>query len=408
MKKNQIKQSDLDAIYAVELPELKPTTFSYNFAIFSVSFMFCMILLSTIIEAPSSVELPGKLVLDNPAIPVRAARSFTVFNNNLVENQYVASGATLITSSFGFSPQFLRLHIMLLTEIEQISNATEECSKCLFDLTQHSEAISKLSERSLFPEFLEFVNKNKMQITTLSQGLKGSGEELRGYFVRIEEIDKKLNQKRAVATETDKAKWNSQRGSLYRQYTTASQKYGEQKAVYLQYKAAFKPQYELLKSRLAQLEARENIRAPIDGKVTNIKIRGTGEMVPAGQILFEIVPEKSNLMVQLDVSNRDIGGIKIGDEVDIAFDAYPEYDYGRVKAKVVKILEPDTLENPNAPSARSFRVQAELSAQSIRGKSQEHQLLNSLTLKARMTNRKESLFMSFIRTIFKFKDEIKS
>ena len=125
-------------------------------------------------------------------------------------------------------------------------------------------------------------------------------------------------------------------------------------------------------------------------------------------IFFEIVPEKSNLMAQLDVSNRDIGTVKIGDEVEIAFDAYAEYDYGRVKAKVVKILEPDTLENPNTPSARSFRVQADLSSQSIRGKGQEHQLLNSLTLKARFTGRKESLFMSFIRSIFKFKDEIKS
>lgn len=408
MKKNQIKQSDLDAIYSVELPELKPTTFSYNFAIFSVSFMFCMILLSTVIEAPSSVELPGKLVLDNPAIPVRAIRSFTVFNNNLVENQYVASGATLITSSFGFSPSFLKLHNMLLSEIEQISNGSDDCSKCLFNLAQHTESIQHLNERSLFPEFLDLVTKNKMQITMLSQGLKSTAEESRGYFVRIDEIDKKINQKRAVANETDKHKWETQRGQLYRQYTAVNQRYAEQKAVYLRYKAAFKPQYELLKSRMAQLEAKENIRAPIDGKVTNIKVRGTGELVTAGQILFEIMPEKSNLMGQLDVSNRDIGTIKISDEVEIAFDAYAEYDYGRVKAKVVKILEPDNLENSNAPNARSFRVQVELNSQSIRGKGQEHQLLNNLTLKARLSNRKESLFMSFLRTIFKFKDEIKS
>jgi multidrug efflux pump subunit AcrA (membrane-fusion protein) len=408
MKKNQIKQSELDAIYAVELPELKPTTFSYNFAIFSVSFLICMTILSTFIEAPSSVELPGKLVLDNPAIPVRAARSFTVFSNNLVENQYVASGAVLITSTFGFSPQFLKLHNMLIGEIEQISNSNEDCTKCLFNLTEYSESIQKMSERSLFPEFLDFVSKSKIQIAALSKSLNGSGEELRNSFARIEEIDKRLNQKRAVASENDKQKLTTLRGQLYRHYAATKQRYTEQKAVYLQYKSAFKPQFELLKSRMAQLEAKENIRAPIDGKVTNIKVRGTGEMVPAGQILFEIVPEKSNLMVQLDVSNRDIGTIKIGDEVEVAFDAYPEYDYGRVKAKVVKILEPDSLENPNASAARSFRVQAELNSQTIRGKTQEHQLLNSLTLKARLNNRKESLFMSFLRTIFKFKDEIKS
>ena len=115
MKKNQIKQSDLDAIYSVELPELKPSTFSFNFAVFSVGFMFCMVVLSTIIEAPSSVELGGKLVFENPAIPVRAMKALTIYNNNLVENQYVASGATLVTSTFGFSPQYLKLHQQLLS-----------------------------------------------------------------------------------------------------------------------------------------------------------------------------------------------------------------------------------------------------------------------------------------------------
>lgn len=408
MKKNQIKQSDLDAIYSVELPELKPSTFSYNFAVFSVAFMFCMIVLSTIIEAPTSVEVGGKLVLENPAIPVRALKSLTVFNNNLVENQYVASGATLVTSTFGFSPQFLKLHQQLLSEVEQLSNSSDDCVTCLLNLTQHADAITRLSERSLFPEFLDFVQKNKGSILALSQGMKETSDVLRGYFVKIEDIDRKLAQKRMVAGEADKQKLAAQRGLLYRQYTAYNQKYTEQKNIYIQYKSAFKPQYALLRDKMNQLEARENIRAPIAGKVTNIKIKGTGEFVPAGQILFEIVPEKSNLIAQLDVTNKDIGSIKMGDEVEIAFDAFPEYDYGRLKAKIVKILEPDSLENPNNPAARYFRAQAELSLQTIRGKNQEHTLLNGMTLRARLANKKESLFMSFLKSIFKFKDEIKS
>ena len=118
--------------------------------------------------------------------------------------------------------------------------------------------------------------------------------------------------------------------------------------------------------------------------------------------------EKSDLIALLEVHNKDIGSIKVGDEVEIAFDAFPEYDFGRLKAKVVKILEPDSLENPNAPAARMFRAQAHLTLQSIRGKTQDHQLLNGMTLKARLANKKESLFMSFLKSIFKFKDEIKS
>ena len=404
MKKNQIKQSDLDAIYSVELPELKPSTFSYNFAVFSVGFMFCMIVLSTIIEAPSSVELGGKLVLENPAIPVRALKALTVFNNSLVENQYVASGATLVTSTFGFSPQYLKMHQQLLTEVEQLSNSSEDCVTCLNNLTQHTDAIMRLNERSLFPEFLDFVSKNKNSILSIAQGMKATSDELRSSFARIEDMDRRLNQKRMVASDVDKQKLSVQRGLLYRQYTLINQKYTDRKNIYLQYKAAFKPQYLLLKDKMNQLEARENIRAPIAGKVTNVKIKGTGEFVPAGQILFEIVPEKSDLIALLEVQNRDIGSIKVGDEVEIAFDAFQEYDFGRLKAKVVKILEPDSLENPNAPSARSFRAQAQLSLQTIRGKTQDHQLLNGMTLRARLANKKESLFMSFLKSIFKFKD----
>ena len=408
MKKNQIKQSDLDAIYSVELPELKPSTFSYNFAVFSVGFMFCMVVLSTIIEAPSSVELGGKLVFENPAIPVRAMKALTIYNNNLVENQYVASGATLVTSTFGFSPQYLKLHQQLLTEVDQLSNASEDCINCLSNLTQYTESILHLSERSLFPEFLDFVQKNKASIISLAQGLKGTSDELRSSFAKIEEIDRKLNQKRIGASDADKQKLVAQRSLNYKQYTFNSKKFAEQKKIYLQYKSAFKPQYELLRDKMNQLEARENIRAPIAGKINNIKIKGTGEFIPAGQILFEIVPEKSNLIAQLDISNKDISSIKMGDEVEIAFDAFPEFDYGRLKAKVIKILEPESLPNLNNPGARFFRAQIKLPIQSIRGKNQDHQLVNGMTLKARLANKKESLLMSFLKSIFKFKDEIKS
>lgn len=408
MKKNQIKQTDLDAIYSVELPELKPSTFSYNFALFSVGFMFFLIVLSTIIEAPTSVELGGKLVLQNPAIPVRALKGFTVLNNNLVENQYVVSGATLVTSTFGFSPQYLKLHQQLLTEVDQFSQTTEECIHCLSNLYQYAETISRLSERSLFPEFLDFVVKNKNSISSLSQGLKATREELRSSIKRIEDIDRRLNQKRLGASESERQKLGNQRGVLYQKYTADNQKYTEQKNIYLKYKAAIKPQYVLLRDKMNQLETRENIRAPISGKVSNIKIKGVGEFVPAGQILFEIVPEKSVLIAQLEVSKQDFGSIKIGDVVEVAFDAFPEYDYGRLKAKVVKILEPDSLESPNNPTDRFYRVQAELSLQTIRGKNQEHQLLNAMTFKARLAHKKESLFMSFLKTIFKIKDEIKS
>ena len=168
MEKNQIRQAEIDELYALDIPELKPSTYSQNFAIFTIAFLFCLVLLSLFINAPTSVEVTGKLVLKNPSIPVRALKSFTVNENSLVEEQYVSAGSILVTSTLGMNPNFLKQINQILERYEKVANGTEECPQCLVEATQIAASISSYAEASQFPDTINLLLSNREVIKNLA------------------------------------------------------------------------------------------------------------------------------------------------------------------------------------------------------------------------------------------------
>ena len=72
----------------------------------------------------------------------------------------------------------------------------------------------------------------------------------------------------------------------------------------------------------AQLDLdRTSVRAPTDGLVTDVRVdRGNFASVGAPQMTFIAI---HNVWVQADFTENNLGNIKIGDEVEIAFDALP-------------------------------------------------------------------------------------
>ena len=96
-RKQKLSEKLLKNYYTIELPSLRPTTFQYNFVIFSVVFIFSLVGLSIYIDAPTGLDVTGKLVLENPAIPVKSSKPIIVYRNQLIENQIVVPGQVLGT-----------------------------------------------------------------------------------------------------------------------------------------------------------------------------------------------------------------------------------------------------------------------------------------------------------------------
>jgi len=86
--------------------------------------------------------------------------------------------------------------------------------------------------------------------------------------------------------------------------------------------------------------------APADGTVFDLLARTPGFVASSSQSLLKIVPDE-NLTAQVFITNRDIGFVKKGMDVDVRIDSFPFSEFGDVKGKLVWIgsdaLPPDQI-----------------------------------------------------------------
>ncbi|MET0599507.1 MAG: HlyD family type I secretion periplasmic adaptor subunit [Mesorhizobium sp.] len=85
--------------------------------------------------------------------------------------------------------------------------------------------------------------------------------------------------------------------------------------------------------RLADL----SIRAPIAGKVEDLRVFTRGGYVSAGDLLMSIVPSDGPIEIEGLFDNRDIGFLRAGQRTHIKFDAFPAERYGIVRGRVTGV-----------------------------------------------------------------------
>lgn len=101
------------------------------------------------------------------------------------------------------------------------------------------------------------------------------------------------------------------------------------------------------KARIEQIRAklqtaqdkfeRAEICSPIEGVVTSIKLRGKGEVVSQKEPLMTIVPLHSDLVIEAQLPNKDIGFVKAGQDVKLKLASFPFQDYGILQGKLIEV-----------------------------------------------------------------------
>lgn len=92
---------------------------------------------------------------------------------------------------------------------------------------------------------------------------------------------------------------------------------------------------ELRKS--ARRRQLQQLRAPVDGTVQQLAIHTVGGVVQPAQPLMVIVPEATEVEVEAQVLNKDIGFVHEGQEVRVKLEAFPFTDYGWIEGTVSTI-----------------------------------------------------------------------
>lgn len=83
--------------------------------------------------------------------------------------------------------------------------------------------------------------------------------------------------------------------------------------------------------------ARTIVRSPYAGRVVGLKVFSTGEVIPPGGTLLEIVPIETRLIVEAKVRVEDIADLKIGANAEIHFVSFAQLYVPMVKAAVANV-----------------------------------------------------------------------
>jgi len=100
-------------------------------------------------------------------------------------------------------------------------------------------------------------------------------------------------------------------------------------------------------SKAEQRTKLQQLTAPVSGMVQQLSVHTVGGVVTPAQSLAVIVPSDSQLEIEAMVSNRDVGFVHAGDEVEIKVDTFDFTRFGLLHGKVLSISS-DAIVRDNA------------------------------------------------------------
>jgi adhesin transport system membrane fusion protein len=95
-----------------------------------------------------------------------------------------------------------------------------------------------------------------------------------------------------------------------------------------------------LSARIPALESRvdrTSVKSPVDGVVNRINYVTADAYISTGEVLLEMVPTGSDLIVETKINPKDIAEIVIGQDVKISLTAYDPSKFGGIDGNVTSI-----------------------------------------------------------------------
>lgn len=113
------------------------------------------------------------------------------------------------------------------------------------------------------------------------------------------------------------------------------------------------------KSQIASLKLQLQqriVRSPIDGTIFELPVQKPGPVVEAGQIVAQIAPKNTPLILRANMPSQQSGFLRVGMPVKIKFDAYPFQDYGIVHGRVSWISPDSKIQTTNQGNVETYEM----------------------------------------------------
>ena len=121
------------------------------------------------------------------------------------------------------------------------------------------------------------------------------------------------------------------------------------------------------------------VRAPIDGKVFDAKV-SPQTVVNGDQMVLKLVPA-NRLQARVEISDGDIGFVKVGLPVNVSVDSFPSGEFGYIRGTLIK-LGSDALPPDQRSSQYRFPATVSLKEQSVVAGDQQLNLQSGMGISA--------------------------
>jgi hemolysin D len=113
----------------------------------------------------------------------------------------------------------------------------------------------------------------------------------------------------------------------------------------------------------------QQLRSPVDGVVQQLAVHTVGGVVQPAEPLMIIVPSGSEVAVEAQILNKDIGFVREGQPVRVKLEAFPFTDYGLIEG-VVETISRDAIQDEKIGLVYAARIRLGRNHISIGGRPQ--------------------------------------
>ncbi len=108
---------------------------------------------------------------------------------------------------------------------------------------------------------------------------------------------------------------------------------------------------------IQRLQARVDrliIRAPYHGYVQELKVQTVGQVIQPGALLMQLVPDESPLEAEIRILPKDVGHIRVGQDVNLRITSYDYTRFGYATGKLKRISASSIASEDNKPYYRGW------------------------------------------------------
>lgn len=146
----------------------------------------------------------------------------------------------------------------------------------------------------------------------------------------------------------------------------------------------------------------QQIKSPVDGFVGKLLVHTEGGVVSPNDNLISIVPSDAPLIIKANVLNKDIGFLKLGQEVAVKIDTFSFQKYGLLHGNIIEISK-DAIEDEKLGLIYEIKIKPKSLDIKVEGEIKRLEI--GMSVIAEVKTGKRRVIELFIYPIIKYMDE---